>query len=85
MVDSIDLKALRVRLGWSQAKMAEALGLDRSGVSRMETGASGIKGPTRKLLEQLAAEGVAGQAPADSAPVPENAADVKTRGAGDEA
>lgn len=83
MVDSIDLKALRLRLGWSQARMAEILGLDRSGVSRMETGASGIKGPTRKLLEQLAAEETAGRAPADSAPVPENAAAVNTRGTGD--
>lgn len=48
----LDIKALREKLGWTQEQMAEYLGLDRSSVSRMESGQE-PKGPARKLLEEL--------------------------------
>jgi transcriptional regulator with XRE-family HTH domain len=53
MGTSLDILALRTALNWSQAQMAEYLGLDRSSVSRMERGQQPT-GATRKLLEQLA-------------------------------
>ena len=53
MSDTPDIKAIRERLGWSQERMAEYLGLNRSSVSRMETKGS-VKGPTQKLLRALA-------------------------------
>ena len=46
---------LRKKLGWSQETMAEWLCLDRSTVSRIETG-SPISGPVLKLLRILEAE-----------------------------
>jgi transcriptional regulator with XRE-family HTH domain len=48
-----DILALRDKLDWTQEQLAEYLGLDRSSVSRMENGQP-PKGPTRRLLEQLA-------------------------------
>lgn len=55
MSDEIDVKSLREDLKWTQDQMAEYLGLDRSSVSRMETGQK-PKGPTVKLLERLASQ-----------------------------
>lgn len=52
MTQQIDIRALRARLGWTQDQMAEYLGLDRSSVSRMESGQP-IKGPTLRLLQAL--------------------------------
>ena len=53
MHDPTDIKALRDRLGWTQEKLAEFLGLDRSSVSRLENGQEPT-GPTKKLIAQLA-------------------------------
>lgn len=57
MDTKIDIKALRTRLGWSQGRMAEYLGVDRSTVSRMESvkpeTAQPQSGPVRRLLAQL--------------------------------
>lgn len=63
--DQIDIKALRESYQWTQEQLADALGLDRSSVSRMETGQE-PKGPTKILLRKLAEN-----APA---PAPESAA-----------
>jgi DNA-binding transcriptional regulator YiaG len=52
MSAEIDIKSLRDKFGWTQEQLAEYLGLDRSSVSRMETGQA-PKGPTLKLLEKL--------------------------------
>jgi len=52
METPIDIKTLRSRLGWTQGQLADFLGLDRSAISRMESGQA-PKGPTRKLLIQL--------------------------------
>jgi transcriptional regulator with XRE-family HTH domain len=54
-MEKIDIKALRGRLGWSQQQLADYLGLDRSSVSRMEKDQE-PKGPTRRLLQALAAQ-----------------------------
>ena len=48
----IDIGELREQLGWTQEKLAEFLGVDRSTVSRMENGKS-ISGPVIRLLIQL--------------------------------
>jgi transcriptional regulator with XRE-family HTH domain len=48
----IDVRALRERLGWSQERLAIELGLDRSTVSRMESGQP-PSGPTAILLRRL--------------------------------
>jgi transcriptional regulator with XRE-family HTH domain len=53
MSEAIDIRSLRDRLGWTQERLAQELGLDRSSVSRMETGQS-PKGPTAKLLKMIA-------------------------------
>lgn len=52
---AIDVKALRERLGWTQADMAAYLRLDRSRVSRLENGGR-IRGAAGKLLEELDAK-----------------------------
>lgn len=65
--------------------MAAALGLDRASVSRMEAGVSGIKGPTRKLLEQLVADEKATREAADSAPIADETPKVKAAATGDAA
>ncbi|WP_298618726.1 helix-turn-helix transcriptional regulator [uncultured Zoogloea sp.] len=57
------IKSLRDARGWSQAQMAEHLGLDRSSVSRLERDAQPMKKATLLLLEQLEAP----QPPADQA------------------
>lgn len=51
----VDVKALRDSLGWTQEKLAEHLGLDRSSVSRLENGQA-VKGPTLRLLQALTEE-----------------------------
>jgi transcriptional regulator with XRE-family HTH domain len=53
MTDTIDIRDLRARLDWTQDELADYLGLDRSSVSRMENGQK-PKGPTRRLLDDLA-------------------------------
>lgn len=54
MCTTHDIKAIRMKLDWTQDQMAEYLGVDRSSVSRMEKG-SPISGPVSKLLAHLEA------------------------------
>jgi transcriptional regulator with XRE-family HTH domain len=49
------VETLRTVLGLTQAEMATDLGVDRSAVSRMESG-QGESGPVSKLLDALATE-----------------------------
>jgi len=51
----MDVKAIREKRGWTQAQLGEYLGLDRSSVSRMESGGP-ISRPVAKLLEKLQSE-----------------------------
>jgi transcriptional regulator with XRE-family HTH domain len=53
MSEQIDLHSFRTRLGWTQAQMADELGLDRSTVSRIETGQQRPSGPVIRLLGRL--------------------------------
>jgi DNA-binding transcriptional regulator YiaG len=50
----IDVKALRERLKLTQAKLAEAVGVDQSTVSNWEKHVTVPRGPARKLLHSLA-------------------------------
>lgn len=53
MEQELNIRAFRQRNGWTQEKLAELLGVDRSSISRMENGAA-VRGPVRKLLLGLA-------------------------------
>ena len=57
MDKSVDIKALRARLGWSQEKLGDYVGLNRSQISRIENGAP-TSGPVLRLLETLERESV---------------------------
>ena len=48
-----------MRLGLSQTEFAAEVGVDRSTVSRWETGVSEPRGPARKLIDRLHSDGVA--------------------------
>jgi transcriptional regulator with XRE-family HTH domain len=50
---SIDVKALRERLGLSQAQFADRIGVKQATVSRWESGQP-VPKPTMKLLAQMA-------------------------------
>jgi len=54
MTDPLDIKELRERVNWSQDRLAEFLGMDRSSVSHMENGRP-PRGPAKRLLDMLAA------------------------------
>lgn len=47
------LKTLRVKLGWSQTRLAEALGVTRNTVTRWEMGLHPIPPMAEKLLRTL--------------------------------
>lgn len=73
MSTSIDVRALRQRVGWKQDRLARYLGVDRSSVSHMENGRA-VKGPIARLLQNLAsaadhgtAENLCPDAPGDAA------------------
>lgn len=51
----MDVKAIREERGWTQAQLGDYLGIDRSSVSRMESGGP-ISGPVTRLLKNLASE-----------------------------
>lgn len=46
-------RALRERLGWSQAEMGEAIGVSQVQVSRIESGDRGITRMLQKILAGL--------------------------------
>ena len=48
-----DLKRLRARLGWSQQRLAEHLGVARNSVNRWEMGLHPIPPMAAKLLRTL--------------------------------
>lgn len=50
------LRAIRLRLGWTQAELAEAIGVDHNTVSRWEIGERGIPEPTARLVERIEKE-----------------------------
>ncbi|KQV27577.1 hypothetical protein ASC97_04140 [Rhizobium sp. Root1203] len=56
MERSIDIRTLRERLNWTQDRLADYLGVDRSTVSRMENGQHRVSGPVDRLLAVLRQE-----------------------------
>lgn len=52
MEQQIDVRAIRVSLGLTQAQLGEAVGVDQSTVSNWENGML-PRGPARKLLQTL--------------------------------
>lgn len=55
MVMPDDIRDLRTRLGWSQKRLAEHLGVDQSTVSNWETSGKPVRAPIAKLLLHVAA------------------------------
>lgn len=56
MIQAIDIKKFRKDIGWSQEKLAEELGVDRSNVSRWENDKSSLRGPARRMFQRLMEE-----------------------------
>jgi transcriptional regulator with XRE-family HTH domain len=54
----IEIRALRRKLGCTQAALAEALGVTSNTVARWERDEMAISEPTLRLLEKIAAEQV---------------------------
>ncbi|MER8846017.1 helix-turn-helix domain-containing protein [Mesorhizobium australicum] len=54
MEHPIDVRAIRAKLGLTQAQLGEAVGVDQSTVSNWENGMP-PRGPARKVLQTLAA------------------------------
>lgn len=52
-----DLARLRRERNWSQAQAAEALGITKMQVSRLERGVQPFTGSVKKLIEVLLAQG----------------------------
>lgn len=51
-MNDLDIKAIRDRLGLTQAQLAQAVGVDQGTVSKWENGAP-PSGPARILLQKL--------------------------------
>jgi DNA-binding transcriptional regulator YiaG len=67
MEHDLDVRAIRARLGLTQAQLSEELGVDQSTVSNWENGTS-PRGPARKLLQALSERPAAPKAQAEGAP-----------------
>lgn len=52
MGNELDVKAIRLDLGLTQAQLAEAVGVDQSTISNWENGQT-PRGPARRLLASL--------------------------------
>jgi len=52
-----ELRLIRKRLGWSQARLAEAAGVAKNSIARQERGELGIKESLARLI-RIIAEGV---------------------------
>lgn len=50
------LRAIRRRLGWTQAELAEAIGIASNTVARYERGELGIPEPTARFVERIQKE-----------------------------
>jgi transcriptional regulator with XRE-family HTH domain len=51
-----DVLKLRRRCGWTQAKLAEALGVTANTVARWERDELGIREPVARLIQLIAAQ-----------------------------
>jgi len=48
-----ELKSIRKKLGWTQAKMAEAVGVDPNSVARWERNEVSIREPIARLIRTV--------------------------------
>lgn len=62
---SRELRAIRKRLGWTQKRLAEAVGITPNGLAMAERGETGISEPLARLI-RLIASGVDVEAALDS-------------------
>ena len=51
-----EIKTLRDLLGWTQDRLAEELGVQRTAVALWETGRNKPGGPCKKLLSQIVSD-----------------------------
>src|SRR3990172_10064581 len=51
---SRELKAIRKRLGWTQKRLAEAVGITPNGLAMAERGVTGIGEPLARLIRLIA-------------------------------
>ena len=51
-----ELKHIREKLGWSQARLAEAVGVAPNSIARQERGELGIKESLARLIRMVAAQ-----------------------------
>jgi DNA-binding transcriptional regulator YiaG len=51
-----EVKAIREKLGWTQAELAENLGVNQSAVAHWEAGNRNPAGPVVRLLKMLVAK-----------------------------
>ena len=72
-----ELKAIRKRLGWTQAQLAEAVGVTSNSIARQERGELGIRESLARLLRLVAEQAEKNETAAhpessrrDSAPKP---------------
>lgn len=55
-MDGPELRRIRRRLGWTQKKLAEELGVAENTVARWERDELGMRSTAEKLIRRLAAE-----------------------------
>lgn len=55
-MDGKTLQQLRARLGWSQARLADEVGVATNTVARWERGELGIGEPAARLVRRIVAE-----------------------------
>jgi transcriptional regulator with XRE-family HTH domain len=53
---AVEIRSLRVKLGWTQMVLAEAIGVTSNTVARWERGEMRISEPTARLLQKIATE-----------------------------
>lgn len=77
MIRGEDIYSVRKRLGLSQEKLAEALGVSRNTISRWERGEFKPTGDKIAALEQLLAQLEDGAAASEATPAPEDIPTLK--------